>query len=97
MGMTKSDARKLALSYVKDQEQGSGLELVLLDDFTLEQNFGWVFFYDSKRHNETASIRDAVAGNAPIVVTRVDGRVHVTGTALPLEHYLEKFNKEDAQ
>jgi len=97
MGITRSDARQLALNYVKDHEQASGLELVLLDHFTIERNFGWVFFYDSKRHSETGNLSYALAGNAPIVVTRADGRVHVTGTAQPLEQYLEKFNKEDTR
>jgi hypothetical protein len=86
-----------ALSYLKDHEQHFGLQLILLDHFTMERNFGWVFFYDYKRHNETGNISDALAGNALIVVTRSDGRVHVTGTALPMEHYLEKLNKEDVQ
>ncbi len=90
--MTRSDARQIALSYVRAKERDYGGELVLLDQYTIERSFGWVFFFDSKRHNETGDFRDAVAGNAPIVVTKADGRVHVTGTALPLEHYLEKFN-----
>jgi hypothetical protein len=92
-----SDARQIALSYVKAHERGYGAELVLLDRYTIERSFGWVFFYDSKRHDETGDFRDAVAGNAPIVVTREDGRVHVTGTALPVEHYLEKFNRYHAR
>jgi hypothetical protein len=78
-------------------ERGYGGELVLLDQCTIERSFRWVFFYDSKRHNETWDFRDAVAGNAPIVVTKADGCVHVTGTALPLEHYLAKFNKYHTQ
>lgn len=63
------------------------------DQETIERSFGWVFSYDSKRHDETRDIRDAIAGNAPIVVTKADGRIHVTGTADPVEHYLEKFSR----
>jgi hypothetical protein len=61
---------------------------------TIERAFGWVFFYDSKRHVETGDFRDALAGNAPIVVTKSDGQVHVTGTAFPIEHYLKKFESD---
>lgn len=32
-------------------------------------------------HQESGDIRDAIAGNAPILVDRVDGSVHITGTA----------------
>jgi hypothetical protein len=58
---------------VKAQEAGAGFELVLLDESTMERDFGWVFFYDSKSHAETGEIGYAVAGNAPIVVTRAEG------------------------
>lgn len=90
--MTKSDAQTMALGYVKAKEREVGCELALLEDSTIERSFGWVFFYDSARHMETGDFRDALAGNAPIVVTRADGRIHETGTAHPLEHYLKEFN-----
>jgi hypothetical protein len=89
--MTKTEATQLAREYLKTQERSAGCELVLIDQQTIEHNFGWVFFYDSKRHLETGDFRDAIAGNAPIVVTKTDGRVHETGTAYPLEHYLKEF------
>lgn len=89
--MTKSDAREIAFSYVKAMEREVGCELTLLDESTLEQSFGWVFFYNSTRHIETGDFRYALMGNAPIVVTRADGRIHETGTAYPLEHYLKEF------
>jgi hypothetical protein len=31
------------------------------------------------------------AGNAPFIVDREDGRIHVTGTAFPTEFYLENY------
>jgi len=91
MALTKTEARQQALSYLRSQEAAAGFELVLMDDRTLERAFGWVFFYDSKRHIETRDFRDAVVGNAPIVVTKAGGQVHVTGTAFPIEHYLQGF------
>ena len=89
--MNQSEARQVAIEYVKSQKPGAGCELVLLDTLTQEHPFGWVFFYDSRRHVETGHFRDTILGNAPIVVTRTDGQVHVTGTAYPVEHYLKKF------
>lgn len=91
MHMTKDEARSLALNYIRNRELEAGFGLVLLDSKTIEKNFGWIFFYDSKDHAETGDFRYALAGNAPLVVTRVDGAVHVTGTAFPLEKYLEQF------
>ena len=89
--MTKSEAEHVAREYLKTKEPGAGCELVLVDQHTIERDFGWVFFYNAKRHVETGDIRDALAGNAPIVVTKADGRIHETGTAYPLEHYLKEY------
>ena len=91
--MTIDDARQMVLNYLKQIEQGVGCELVLLDRFTLEREFGWVFFYNSKRYEETGEFSYTLAGNAPIVVTRDDGLMHETGTARPLEHYLAEFSE----
>ena len=59
--------------------------VVVQDDVTLERPYGWVFFYDVPGH--------VVAGNAPVLVTRDDGGLHVLGTALPVEAYLASFER----
>ena len=69
-------------------------EWVILDEHTIERGWGWVFFYDSRRHRETGDFRFAVAGNAPFIVRRSDGAVFVTGTAFPIEHYIAEFEAQ---
>jgi len=64
-----------------------GFTPVIVDTETHELSWGWVFFYNSKEYLETRDIVQALAGNAPIVVTH-DGKVHETGTSKPLEEYL---------
>ena len=56
-----------------------------------EHDFGWVYFYDSSAHLETGSASDALVGNAPLIVDRVDGKLYITGTAHPVEHYLQEY------
>ena len=90
--LTKTEARQLALDYLKQIESASGVELVLVD-FEIEKEFGWVFFYDSRPHYERGIESEALVGNAPIVVTKADGKLHETGTAYPLEHYLKEFER----
>lgn len=58
-----------------------------------EHDFGWVFFYDGSQHAQTHSIADAVVGNAPLIVDRVDGKLYITGTAHPIEHYLAEYRR----
>lgn len=32
-----------------------------------------------------------MAGNAPFIISRLDGSVHITGTSHPIERYIESF------
>jgi hypothetical protein len=83
MIITKGEARQIGDGCVKKLEASIGLQLVLLDQQTLERDFGWVFFYDSRLRLETGEFRHNLAGNAPIVVTKADGKLHVTGRRTP--------------
>ena len=78
-------ATEIAERWVMRCAADSGLNLKLNRDATLERDFGWVFFYGP----DDMSI--LIAGNAPIIVDRTSGSVHVTGTAPPLEQYLETY------
>ena len=58
-----------------------------------EHDFGWVYFYDGSRHVETGDVRDALAGNSPLIVDKLDGNLYITGTAQPIAHYLEEYRR----
>lgn len=58
-----------------------------------ERDFGWIYFYDSSLHVKTGNPAHALVGNAPLIVDRVDGKLYVTGTAHPIEHYLEEYRR----
>ena len=67
------------------------LHLVLVSE--QEYDFGWVFCYNTKEYMESKNIRHAIAGNAPLIFDRRDGLIYVTGTAFPLDHYIEEYRK----
>lgn len=66
-------------------------ELMIFDARTIERDWGWVFFWGSRRYHETGDPTYAFGGNAPCIVRRSDGGVLFTGTALPTEDYIEEF------
>lgn len=78
-------------SALRDHKNKPHLHLVVSK--TTEYDFGWVFVYDTKEYLETNDINYAIAGNAPFIVDRNDGQLYVTGTARPLEHYVDQFRK----
>jgi ribosomal protein L7/L12 len=65
--------------------------LVILSEATKEFDVGWVFYWISARHVETGNILYALAGNAPLFVSRSDGRVFVVSYHRPLLESLAAY------
>jgi hypothetical protein len=87
----KREAQLKVLAYMKTVSKWH--ELALLEDSTLETEFGWVFFYNSVEFVRTGDMRFALGGNAPIIVDRSSGELTVTGTSHPVEHYIEQYRR----
>jgi Immunity protein 35 len=83
-------AKSIAQQFMAKARTG---DLVLLEGRTIERGFGWVFFYDSKRFAESGEIGARLIGNSPFIVSRKDGKVHLTRTAHPIEFYIRLFEK----
>lgn len=60
-------------------------------DATVELDFGWVFYWNSRRFLETGDVRHALVGNSPFVVDRRDGSVHPLGTGHPVPRSVGAF------
>ena len=89
--ITKDEARTLEFAELSKTWGIEDDEPVIIDEHTIERAFGWVFFYDSLRHQQTQSLGDSLAGNAPVIVNRFDGLLHYPGTALPTEEYIRAY------
>jgi hypothetical protein len=89
--ITASEARDLAQRYVKALEQEAGCELELVDRFTLERPFGWMFFYQSSEYVRTQDPVFQLAGNGGLIVNRQSGTLTVAGSANTPEYYLDQY------
>ncbi len=67
--------------------------LVINHTHTMEKPYGWIFFYTSRGWLETGDLKFAVAGNAPFLVTRDTGELHVFGTARPVDWYIDEYER----
>jgi hypothetical protein len=65
--------------------------MAILENSTIERDWGWVFFYQSVEYLETGNPSDQLAGNAPYIVNRHTGELVATGTAWPIEKYIEDY------
>ncbi len=89
-----SEARRIAERWIQANVQLAEDEAVVDDSSTAEEDFGWIFFYNSRRFLEDGHFLDELAGNAPIIVSRTSGDVIVTGTAKPVEEYVTALRRE---
>jgi hypothetical protein len=58
---------------------------------TTEYEFGWVFGYTTREYRETGNLSHALAGNAPLIVDKMDGQLYTSGTGHPIEHYVAEY------
>ena len=68
-------------------------QYVILEEETIEKEWGWVFFYQSKKYIESGDIGEMLPGNAPYIVNKKNGRLHVAGTAEDIEYYINEFEQ----
>jgi hypothetical protein len=95
--ISKDEARKIVINQLEFiQSNNLDLkddELIIIDEATIEKEFGWVFFYQSKRFLETDIFSYQLSGNAPYIVNRFDGSFQITGTGNEIEYYIKEYER----
>ncbi len=89
--MNDNEIKKIALGYLKNLSKINNIEFILLENETILEDEFYVFFYDSKEFIDTGDSKYILAGNSPIIISKKDGEVFETGTAYPIEYYIENF------
>ena len=89
--ITREQAQAIAASHIAELMGSNNSSCDIVDALTIESPAGWMFFYQSRRYLETHDPSDALAGNAPMIVDRLTGKVTQTGTAHSAEYYLAQY------
>jgi hypothetical protein len=53
-----------------------------------------VFFYQSSEYLERCDPGDELAGDAPYMANKLSGELIETGTAYPVEEYIDEYEKK---
>jgi hypothetical protein len=69
----------------------------ILDDATIETEYGWIFFYNSRKYIETGDYKHRLYGNGPIVVEKADASLHPLGSAGGSKKQIELYEKRRRQ
>lgn len=91
--MTLQEAQVAVASYLDELGQSMGMKLAVIPEETVEFGSGWMFSYQSKQFLDSGDTLAALAGNAPLIVSKRTGHVTVTGTAHPMDFYIREFEK----
>lgn len=91
--LSKEKALSLAKDRIASFNIKSSSPIVVNDKMIIEENFGWVFFYDTLDSINGKS--NGLVGNAPLIIEKKSGTIHETGTGWPMEYYINKFQKEN--
>jgi hypothetical protein len=92
--ITRAQARAIAKQAVNEGYAVEGDELEVLDELTIEKDYGWIFLYDSRQHIETNDDKYEILGNGPVLVQKSDGGVRRFGTARPIEYYIAEYERQ---
>jgi Immunity protein 35 len=90
-------AKTIAEEYVNRGYCVEGDRLVVVDRETIEKEYGWIFFYDSLRYLESGDDSYLIAGNAPLIVEKDDGSVHVLPAVPSLEQWIAQYEAQRAR
>lgn len=91
--MTQQEALQKVRAHIAQVMSDDDVEFVVLEEKTLATDFGWVFFYDTKEFAETGDELARAVGNAPLIVDAKSGHLESTGTAHPVEVYVDLYRK----
>lgn len=90
--ITYQQARQIAASVIQ-QPFSDGDELIIIDEHTIEKDYAWIFSYTSKLYWETNDIIHALAGNSPIFVSKLDGKVATYSSAQSMENMMDEHEE----
>lgn len=94
--LSDADCRSLAEQCLARIKQQCGEDFVLMGR-PFETPATLAYAYQTSDFAATGDFTHALAGNGPILVSKLTGTVEVAGTALPVEDYIREFEAKNAR
>jgi hypothetical protein len=89
--VTRERAVEIARAAIAPLKPGTAF--VLLEDETVEKDWGWVFRYGTPEFAQTRDPRALVPGTGPFVVERADGAVTFLSTSVPPARAIAEYER----
>nr|WP_294927214.1 YrhB domain-containing protein [uncultured Flavobacterium sp.] len=92
--LTLEQARKIVSERLANSNFSDIDSLIILDDFTIEKPYAWIFSYTSKLWHETKDTKYLIAGNSPIIIDKQTGNQTSYPSGYNLEEIIEQYEEE---
>jgi len=93
--ITNQEAKQLAEIELNKRSISSDDSLIILDVHTIEKEYAWIFFYQSKKYEETKDIRFLVGGNGPLFISKTNGQIASFRTGLSIDEMIDQYEEEN--
>jgi transcription termination factor Rho len=91
--LSYQEARQIAEAEITKNKFADDDSLIIIDELTIEKEYAWIFSYTSKRYWETNDMKYAIAGNAPIFISKSDGRIAKYRTGLSVDGMIDEHEE----
>jgi hypothetical protein len=97
--LTYDEAKRIVLQQLDraidgdSEEVAAPVDPAIVEDETIERNWGWVIFWNTRLYAETGDLEHAQVGTAPVCVSRQDGAAMTLQNIEPLEPEIRRFER----
>jgi Immunity protein 35 len=86
-------ARRIANNYISSLPFESFEEdkLIIIDEYTIEKPYGWIFSYNTEKFFQTRDYDYALVSNGPIIVNKETGAIEAIGGGPQMKKDIEEY------
>lgn len=81
--MNRDEARAAVNEQLRRRGVGGAEGVSIIESWTIEKPYGWIFFYNSRRYVETGELLYSLVGQGPVVVVFDRREIFELGSAYP--------------
>jgi hypothetical protein len=91
--ITFKQARKIAEDEINRKMFPKDDSLIIIENEIIEKEYAWIFPFTSKCFFETGNINNAIGGNSPLFVSKIDGLISTYSTGLSIEDMIDEHEE----
>jgi hypothetical protein len=93
--ITSERAAEIAREAISGLKEGT--TFVLIEEGTIEKDWGWVFSFNTEAYRKSGSPMDIVPGTGPLVVEKADGSYSFLSTSIPPQVAITEYERRRAE